>query len=146
MRDFIRHPIDIPIKIIKSDSENENENEDYLNHSLHDISIGGLRCLSDKPLATGAEIKIIIDLVDPVLEIPGIVIWCRAVDASSAGASYELGIEYQGEKDVYRLRMVEQICHIEHYRKEVQIREGRNISSEQAAREWINKFAGEFPK
>ncbi len=137
MRNFIRHPIDIPIKVI----ENEGEGEDCLNQSLHDISIGGLRCLSDKPLAAGAEIKIIIDMVEPVLEIPGIVIWCRPVDES-----YELGIEYQGEKDVYSLRMVEQICHIEHYRKEVQIREGRNISSEQAAREWITKFAGEFPK
>lgn len=135
MRNFIRHPIDIPIKVI------ENEGEDCLNQSLHDISIGGLRCLSDKPLAAGAEIKIIIDMVDPVLEIPGRVIWCRPVDES-----YELGIEYQGEKDVYSLRMVEQICHIEHYRKEVQIREGRNISSEQAAREWITKFAGKFPK
>jgi Tfp pilus assembly protein PilZ len=144
MRNFIRHPIDIPIKIIKSESESESE--DCLNQSLHDISIGGLRCRSDKPLAAGAEIKIIIDLVDPVLEIPGIVIWCRAVDKSTADASYELGIEYQGEKDVYRLRMVEQICHIEHYRKEVQIREGRNISSEQAASEWITKFAGKFPK
>jgi len=135
MRNFIRHPLDIPIKVI------ENEGEDCLNQSVHDISIGGLRCLSDKPLAAGAEIKIIIDMVDPVLEIPGIVIWCRPVDES-----YELGIEYQGEKDVYSLRMVEQICHIEHYRKEVQIREDRNISSEQAAREWITKFAGKFPK
>ena len=140
MREFIRHPIDIPIKIIESEGE-DCESEDSLDQSLHDISIGGLRCLSDKPLAAGTEITIIIDLVDPVLEIPGIVIWCQANDAS-----YELGIEYQGEKDVYRLRMVEQICHIEHYRKEVQTREGRNISSEEAAREWIARYAGEFPK
>jgi len=140
MREFIRHPIDIPIKIIESEGE-DCESEDSLDQSLHDISIGGLRCLSDKPLAAGTEITIIIDLVDPVLEIPGIVIWCQATDAS-----YELGIEYQGEKDVYRLRMVEQICHIEHYRKEVQTREGRNISGEEAAREWIARYAGEFPK
>jgi Tfp pilus assembly protein PilZ len=140
MRNFIRHPIDIPIKVI------ENEGEDCLNQSLHDISIGGLRCLSEKPLAAGTEIKIIIDMVDPALEIPGRVIWCQAVDESAVDESYELGIEYQGEKDVYSLRMVEQICHIEHYRKEVQIREGRKISSEEAAREWIAKFAGKFPK
>ncbi len=145
MRDFIRHPIDIPIKIIESEGE-DCESEDSLDQSLHDISIGGLRCLSDKPLAAGTEITIIIDLVDPALEIPGIVIWCRANDTSTTDTSYELGIEYQGEKDVYRLRMVEQICHIEHYRKEVQTREGRNISSEEAAREWITKFAGKFPK
>ncbi len=140
MRNFIRHPIDIPIKVIKSESE------DCLNHTLQDISIGGLRCLSDKPLAADTEIKIIIDMVDPALEISGRVIWCQAIDESTADASFELGIEYQGEKDVYSLRMVEQICHIENYRKEVQTREGRNIRSEQAAREWITKFAGEFPK
>ncbi len=135
MRNFIRHPADIPIKIIK------NESGDCYRQPLQDISIGGLRCRFNEPLAIGDEIKIIIDLVEPVLEISGRVVWCRAVDAA-----YELGIEYQGEEDVYRLRMVEQICHIEHYRKEIQIREGRNISSEQAAREWIVKFADGFPK
>lgn len=135
MRNFIRHPADIPIKIIKD------ENGDRYHQPLQDISIGGLRCRFNEPLAVGTEIKIIIDLVEPVLEIQGKVVWCRADEAS-----YEIGIEYRGEKDVYRLRMVEQICHIEHYRNEILIREGRNISSEQAAREWITKFAGEFPK
>jgi len=135
MRNFIRHPADIPIKIIK------NESDDYNRQPLQDISIGGLRCRLNEPLAIGDEIKIIIDLVEPVLEISGKVVWCRAVNTS-----YEVGIEYRGEEDVYRLRMVEQICHIEHYRNEVQIREGRIISSEQAAREWIVKFAGDFPK
>ncbi len=135
MRNFIRHPADIPIKIIKNGSE------DCYRQPLQDISIGGLRCWFNEPLAIGTEIIIIIDLVEPVLEIPGRVIWCRAVDDS-----YELGIEYRGEEDVYRLRMVEQICHIEHYRNEIQLREGRNISSEQAAREWIVKFADDFPK
>ncbi len=135
MRNFIRHPADIPIKIIK------NGNEDCYRQPLQDISIGGLRCWFNEPLAIGTEIIIIIDLVEPVLEIQGRVIWCRAVDDS-----YELGIEYRGEEDVYRLRMVEQICHIEHYKNEIQLREGRNISSEQAAREWIVKFADDFPK
>lgn len=135
MRYFIRHPADIPIKIVK------NESEDSYRQPLKDISTGGLRCRFDEPLAKGTEIIIIIDLVEPVLEIPGRIIWCRA-----AGASYEIGIEYQGEKDVYRLRMVEQICHIEHYRNEIRIKEGRIISSEQAAREWIAKFASDFPQ
>lgn len=135
MRNFIRHPADIPIKITK------NESGDCYRQPLQDISIGGLRCRLNEPLAIGEEIKIIIDLVKPVLEISGRVVWCRAVDTA-----YELGIEYQGQEDVYRLRMVEQICHIEHYRKEIQIREGRNISSEEAAREWIVKFADGFPK
>ena len=41
--------------------------------------------------------------------------------------------------------MVEQICHIEHYKSEVLAREGRHLDGEQAAREWIQKFAHGFP-
>lgn len=133
MRNFIRHPADIPIKIIRD--------ENRYRQPLQDISIGGLRCRCDEALAIGTVIKIVIDLVRPALEISGKVVWCRAIDTS-----YELGIEYRGEQDVYRLRMVEQICHIEHYKKEVLTREGRAISSEQAANEWISKFADKFPK
>ena len=41
--------------------------------------------------------------------------------------------------------MIEQVCHIEHYRKEVMLREGRELSAQEAAREWISKYAGDFP-
>jgi hypothetical protein len=41
--------------------------------------------------------------------------------------------------------MIEQICHIEHYRKEVKLVEGRELSSEEAADEWITRYAGDFP-
>jgi hypothetical protein len=41
--------------------------------------------------------------------------------------------------------MVEQLCHIEHYRKEVRDTEGRILDGEAAAREWISKFAAKFP-
>jgi hypothetical protein len=37
--------------------------------------------------------------------------------------------------------MVEQVCHIEHYRKEVMVCEGRQLTSEDAAKEWVAKYA-----
>jgi hypothetical protein len=43
------------------------------------------------------------------------------------------------------VRLIEQICYIEHYRQEVLISEGRKLTSEQAALEWIEKFAQDFP-
>ncbi len=42
-------------------------------------------------------------------------------------------------------RMVEQICHIEQYKNEILKAEGRQLDSKQAALEWIQKFASEFP-
>ena len=41
--------------------------------------------------------------------------------------------------------MIEQICHIEHYRHEIEQVEGRKLNSEEAAREWIQRYASEFP-
>ena len=41
--------------------------------------------------------------------------------------------------------MIEQICHIEHYRAEVEGKEGRELSSQEAAKEWISSYAGDFP-
>jgi phage tail tape-measure protein len=41
--------------------------------------------------------------------------------------------------------MVEQLCYIEQYKQMVKTLEDRNISGEEAAMEWIEKYAGEFP-
>jgi hypothetical protein len=41
--------------------------------------------------------------------------------------------------------MVEQVCHIENYKKEIYRAEGRLLSSEQAAMEWIIRYASRFP-
>jgi hypothetical protein len=42
--------------------------------------------------------------------------------------------------------MVEQVCHIEEYRRTVQRLEGRELSAEEAAFEWIHRFAAQFPE
>ena len=41
--------------------------------------------------------------------------------------------------------MVEQICHIEHYRIKVKENDGRDLNIEEAAQEWIEKYARDFP-
>jgi hypothetical protein len=41
--------------------------------------------------------------------------------------------------------MVEQICHIEDYRQSVCRVEGRQLSAEEAAVEWIAQYAAQFP-
>jgi hypothetical protein len=44
------------------------------------------------------------------------------------------------------MRMCEQVCHIENYRNEVKAAEGRELTPEQAAVEWVSKFAARFPR
>ena len=81
-----------------------------------------------------------IPLVQPIFEIEGRVVWC-----TESGRAFDIGVEFTEPEKVYKARMVEQVCHIEHYRKEVRDREGRDLSGEEAAMEWIEKHAAEFP-
>jgi hypothetical protein len=41
--------------------------------------------------------------------------------------------------------MVDQLCHIEAYRKRVLAEQGRKLSSEAAAWEWVARYAAGFP-
>jgi hypothetical protein len=61
------------------------------------------------------------------------------------GSRFEVGLWMSDEDSSYRLRMVEQVCHIEAYRRRVEREEGRSLSSEAAALEWIERYAGSFP-
>lgn len=134
MRSYIRHPSNIPIDFQLEDVVVRGG--DYLKNVSH----GGLAFKSTSELPVDSVIRIKIPLVKPVFEAIGRVTWCRP-DADY----FEIGIEFLDEDDRFRARMVEQICHIEQYKKDVFKKEGRRLTAEQAAIEWINKYAIQFP-
>ncbi|OGS23558.1 MAG: hypothetical protein A2314_03115 [Elusimicrobia bacterium RIFOXYB2_FULL_50_12] len=133
MRTFIRHPSDIPIEVQFENAEAEKEKY------LKDISTGGLSFKSDIMLDENAIIRVRIPLIKPVFEARARVVWCRPENGY-----YDTGVEFIETEDVFKIRMVEQICHIEHYKKEVQEKEGRVLSGREAALEWISKYANTF--
>jgi hypothetical protein len=135
MRRYIRHPSDIPIEyqVDKEDSRVKQER-------LTNVSRGGLSFFSARKLRPGTWICIRISSVQPNFEARAQVAWCRA-----QRAGFLVGAAFTESSDMFRVRMIEQICHIEHYKSEVLATEGRRLDGEQAAREWIHKFAGEFP-
>ena len=134
MRKFIRHPTDIPFEYIVTG------HKDSSSRKLIDVSNGGLRFSLEHPLKPGDEVQIKITIVEPAFEAHGVVIWCYP-----SQGYYETGIEFKDEFQAFSARMVEQLCQIEHYRKEVQMNQGRKLSSEEAAEEWIEKSAADFP-
>ena len=134
MRNYIRHPSDIPIEFCREPiSAVETRN-------LRDVSRGGLSFVSNTPIELGTLIRVRIGYVEPAFEAPCSVSWCRSHEDD-----YLIGVKFLDAQDGYRARLVEQICHIEHYKKQVFEREGRVLSGEQAAREWIIKYAQDFP-
>jgi len=114
--------------------------DDLEDQTLTNLSLGGLSFISTQPLKAGQKASVCIPVLKQDNCLAGTVVWC---EKSENG--YEIGVEFEGSKDVFRLRMIEQICHIEHYRKEVKLVEGRELSSEEAATEWIKRYAGDFP-
>jgi hypothetical protein len=61
-------------------------------------------------------------------------------------SGYELGVTFLEAEDAFRARMVEQLGHIEDYRRSVQRIEGRELDMDEAAHEWIEKYAANFPQ
>jgi hypothetical protein len=134
MRSYIRHPSDIPIEF-RQEPVAARET-----HRLYDVSCGGLSFTAETPIEPESVIRVRIGCVEPAFEVRCRVSWCRRQQDQ-----YLIGVEFLHRQDEYRARMVEQICHIEHYKREVLAREGRVLTGEQAAREWIRKYAKDFP-
>ncbi len=140
MRHYIRHPTDIPIALEKDQEATAPAVVQSDDPRIQNISSGGMCCITSRPYPVGENVKVTIRVVKPAFQIVAEVMWCQY---STMG--YEIGLCFLTPEDAYAARMVEQICHIEHYKREVYINEGRLLSGEEAAQEWIEKFAPEFP-
>ncbi|WP_137937411.1 PilZ domain-containing protein [Chitinivorax sp. B] len=134
MRQFIRHPASVPIEITSCESSQLATGE-ALN-----ISVGGLAFGSTRRAEKGEMVAVRIPGVRPVFESNAQVIWCNELPPG-----YELGVAFLDPEDAFRARMVEQVCQIEQYMLYVREHEHRELTAEQAAIEWIEKYAAHFP-
>ncbi len=138
IRKYIRHPSDVPIQVTLDWAGDEHDDLD--DETLSNVSLGGLSFICKHALEISQKIRICIPVLETENTLIGNVVWC---EKSKNG--YEIGLEFDNIKQVFRLRMIEQICHIEHYRKEIERNEGRKLNSEEAAKEWISRYADDFP-
>jgi Tfp pilus assembly protein PilZ len=138
MRRYIRHPSGVPIKF--SVANTHGEDDSFRAFALRDVSEGGLCFCSQHPIAPGSTITIEIPIESPPFEAKGQVAWCRP-----EGNGYAVGVQFNDDFTRFSVRMVEQVCYIERYRAEVLDKEGRELTSDEAAQEWVERFAGEFP-
>lgn len=135
IRKYIRHPSDIPIHYEVAD-EGAREKA-----PLRNVDHGGLCFRAESCIEPGRRVRICFPLWHPDVQAAGTVAWCRRVRDH-----FEVGVRFDDEAAEFAVRMVEQVCYIEHYRKEVLAREGRRLTGEQAALEWTERFAERFPR
>lgn len=133
-RDYIRHPTSIPLEVQSQGAPEQ------MHLQLNNVSAGGLAFSSPVAFHPGALVKLKIRAVKPVFKVHAIVQWCRGM-----GEMFELGVQFLDQDDAFRVRMVEQVCHIEEYRRRLQKQLGRRISKNQASLEWIERHGPRFP-
>lgn len=131
-RTFIRHPVDMPIDVEPADGAPHRE-------GLKNLSLGGVSFASDEPWSPGTFVKIRISCCSPPATVTGQITWCERT-----GERYEVGVCFHNSADAYRIRMVEQACHIQQYRLDQVIQQGRYLTLDEAAREWIEHYAPHF--
>jgi len=133
MRNYIRHPIGIPIHVSQGRQNREQV-------KVRNLSVGGLCFITDVLLKVGAVVELLIPFVKPDYKGDGVIVWRR----EQSPMEFEVGVRFASDDEFFRVRMMEQVCQIEAYRLRLLAEEGRELSSEQAAIEWIGKYAATF--
>jgi hypothetical protein len=133
LRVYVRHPSEFPVELIRDGNEVARER-------LHDVSAGGLCCRSNEAFETGELVRVHIPVGSSGFSAEGRVAWCHGAEDEG----FRIGIAFTSEVDAMRTRMVEQVCHIERYHRQL-VAEGHDTTREQAAIEWISKYAERFP-
>ncbi len=148
MRRYFKHPNKMPIEFQIDQSAPVKAVGSDLRHPC------GLCFYTEQAVPTGSKIKVHIPVeeacVSPAsgdaspaamrFSAGGHVAWCRA-----KGAGFSVAVSFDESANQYLLRMVEQVCHIESYRARVRDLHGRVLSPDEAASEWISKYAAVFP-
>lgn len=135
IRKHIRHVTGIPIEVSLEYHQDYQASED----TITNVSLGGLCFVADDRLEIDEAIQVRFPLLDEETQIDGKVVWCNKTTKG-----YEVGLEFNDPDEVERLKMIEQIRQIENFRNQQEQQDGRKMSSEQAAREWVSKYAGDF--
>ena len=100
----------------------------------------GLTFSSEEYQKPGSIIEVIIPTRKETHRFLGKVVMVKESDTD-----YEIGIWLLNIEDGPKLRIVEQICHIELYLNDKRYKEGPFLSREKLTEEWINRFASSFP-
>lgn len=133
-RKYVRHTVGVALEVERV-GEPEASAEAGVN-----VSHDGLAFLSSWCPGVGEVLQLRIPTVDPPFEARARVMWCRPEDGR-----FLVGVQFLDRSDAFRSRMVQQVCAIERYRDEVREQEGRELGTQEAAAEWIARFAGQFP-
>jgi len=146
----IRHPVDIPLQVkaiaggfCHQPGRRDVERGDIERECADAEQAACVELAFHFPMmiSVGVLLSICIPSINDQEELHGQVTWL----AHSTSHGFIIGMSFQNEGEAFRMRMLEQLCHIEDYRQRALETEGRDIDPQQAACEWIDRHAAAFP-
>ena len=136
-RKYYRHPISSPIKLRAASNKQE-----AIRTETSEISLGGLSFVWSNRLERGALVDLSIPIKNKLFEIRGRVTY--SVEDGPSG-KFRTGILFMDSPSAFRAKLAEEALEILRYRREILTESGEDVSEEEAARRWIQKFAKDFP-
>ena len=130
----ILHPSELPIRLHRAEAT------PLPGRAEVDHDAGSICFDLSEPFEPGTTLEITIPLLEKCYRLTGCV-----VESQREGSGYRTSLTFATKAEAYLARAVEQACHIESYRMQVESSEGRRLSPDSAALEWIEKFAADFP-
>lgn len=139
-RHFIRHPLCFPLsyKIIDKNSSADDKGK---KSTTINISMGGLLFSAKLPVETGSVILLNMPFQDKIFNIKAQVEHCTKNPETKL---YNIGVCFSRLSDAFKTKLIEQLYLISEFRDLRSMQLGREVSLEEASREWIKKYSERF--
>lgn len=141
-RKFIRHPICLPLTYEILEKSAPKSGEEKISKTIN-VSLGGLLFPAKCSVNPGAFIKISLPFEDRVFNVKAMVVHCEK-DAHTR--LYNIGVSFKRMQEAFKTKMIEQIYLISEFRDLKSMQLGRQVSLEEASREWISRYSARFKR
>jgi c-di-GMP-binding flagellar brake protein YcgR len=141
-RRFIRHPLCFPLKYRVMGKNLAVASKETSSRTIN-ISIGGLMFSARKPVDRGKLISIRMPFQNKVFNVRAKVVHCESAVEKKL---YNVGVCFYRMNDAFKVKLIEQLYLIAEFRDLWSIQLGREVSLEEASKEWIRRYSKRFER
>lgn len=139
-RRFIRHPLCIPLKYTVDQSQVRAAGEERRSTTIN-VSMGGLLFAARRPVPERARIRIAMPFQDKRFNVRATVVHCEKTPEKGL---YNIGVCFCRLNDAFKVKLIEQFYLISEFRDLWSIQLGKDVSLNDASREWIRRYSRRF--
>lgn len=135
-RHGVRHPIPVPVVV-----RPRGETGSGIFSTVADLGEGGIAFASPRRIPVDSVVDVLLALHDRTFSLAGSVLSCSA---AGSGGTFRVGLAFLHPSMSFRMKLAEQVLRIQEFRLELSQERGEEVTTDEAAREWIARHAAEF--